>query len=84
LEEESIVNWKLLEKRSIADYRQYCCTLLEEGSIVNCKLLEGRSIMYYKQSTHCVYCRQTVGGRKHSNLTDNTVHYYIDCWRQGA
>jgi len=29
--------------------------------------------MYYRQPTYCVYCRQTVRGREHNDLADNTI-----------
>jgi len=44
LEEGNIVNWKLLEKNSIANCRQDYWQLLEEESIANYKLLEERNI----------------------------------------
>jgi len=40
LEEGSIAYYRLLEKRSVVDWKQYYWKLLEEGSIVNWKLLE--------------------------------------------
>ena len=93
----TIANCELLEKNSIADWRQDYWQLLEGGSIVNWKLLEKRNItdciQYYLlcilQTTlleegSIAYCSahtrlltvmltQTVGGREHSDLTDNTV-----------
>ena len=45
----TIANCKLLEKNSIADWRQDYWQLLEEGSIANWKILKERSIVDYKQ-----------------------------------
>ena len=41
MEEGNIVNWKLLEKNSIANCRQDYWQLLEEESIANYKLADG-------------------------------------------
>ena len=50
------------------------------------KLLEKGSIAHTIPCVHITLLTvmQTVGGRECSNLIDNTIHYYIDCWRQGA
>jgi len=28
--------------------------------------------------------KKTIGGREHSNLSDNTIYYSIDCCRKGV
>jgi len=80
LEEKSIVNYKLLEEGSIIYCRQltYC---------IYCRQTVGRRV--YSATLPCTYIilltiMQTIEKRKHSDLTDNIVHYYIDCWRQVA
>ena len=50
------------------------------------KLSEEGSIAHTIPCAHITLLTvmQTVGGRECSNLTDNTIHYYTDCWRQVA
>ena len=37
-----------------------------------------------KRVQHIVDNTKTIGKKKHSNLIDNTVHYYTDCWKKKA
>ena len=80
MEKESIVDYKLLEKKSIMYYRQYYYQILEKESIVYCKLLEKRSITYCRQSTHCIYCKQTIREKKYSTHYSLYIYKTTDCY----
>jgi len=54
----------------------------EEISQNNRLLLKGSTVIF--QTIKSIITSQTVEGREHSDLTDNTICYFTDCCRRGA